>query len=1076
MVVLMVPAQQAEADSLEVTLVSDGRWCIMTILKGLFLLVIAAQPAPSSFENIELEEGLTVRIWADSPLVEDPVAICVDANGRVFVAETFRQEQGVEDNRSQPYWLLDDLAAVRIEDRLAKYQKWSHKRENGMDWYTEKEDRIRCLEDTDGDGLADTSVIFADGFNETLDGTGAGLLINGDELWYTCIPNLWRLQDVDGDLQADTRESMYSGFGVRDALRGHDMHGLVWGPDGRIYWSIGDRGYYVELPDGTVLADPHSGAVFRCEPDGSDLEVFHTGLRNPQEIAFDRFGYLFTGDNNSDGGDLARMTYCAEGGETGWEMNYQTLEGENNRGPWMQEGIWETRHEGRPAWALPPLKHVGSGPSGFVFYPGTGLSDRYEDHFFMCNFLGSPEHSGIIAMKMVPDGAGFKVEDDHDFIKGVLCTDVDFDMQGSMVISDWVQGWYSTHTGRILKIADPSCRDQNQVVEKILTSDFSTIETTNLIDLLSHANQRVRQQSQFELARRSESTRLAIVAADLEADQMARIHAIWALGIIDRRSGKTDVAQGESRVVASLQPLIWDDDPEVRAQAIRVLGDAAYAPALEDIQSMLFDEMPRVIFEASIALGKIGDSDSHDAIVEMIAMNDDEDPWLRHAGVMGLSMIDDRARLLELLADPQPPVRLAGVLALRRLHDPAVTILLRDQDPQVAAEACRAIHDVPIEAGDEALADLLPVIIAARNVDRSTRTYKAVARRSLSAALRLGDSERARETARFALDENQPDVLRREAMAILASWPNPSPRDRVQGRYRPVGQRDIEGWREVMSAVLPPMSASDELVAIPAREIAAEHGIPLDASLLEGQLADDSNPADQRISALEFLVKDPATRSDAIRKAVLAEDQALRSRGLELAGVWKTDKAHDWLATALESKSPGDRQSAIRGMGFMDDQRSLKTLRSRLEQLDRQEPLLAMDILESSRMHDDPEMNATIQWWDQPDEGGHSRAYKLAIAGGNPSIGRDIVFYDSGATCLRCHKINGTGGVAGPDLTAVGDRLDSSQLLNSLLDPGAEIAEGFGEASAMPAVTPHLDPTQIRDVVAYLQTLHGTSN
>lgn len=279
-----------------------------------------------------------------------------------------------------------------------------------------------------------------------------------------------------------------------------------------------------------------------------------------------------------------------------------------------------------------------------------------------------------------------------------------------------------------------------------------------------------------------------------------------------------------------------------------------------------------------------------------------------------------------------------------------------------------------------------------------------------------------------------------------------------------------------MSAVLPPMSASDEVIAIPAREIAAEHGIPLDASLLEEQLADDSNAGDQRISALEFLVKDPATRSDAIRKAVLAEDQALRSRGLELAGVWKLDEAHDWLASALGSTSGTDRQSAIRAMGYMDDERSLETLRSRLEQLDMEEPLLALDVLESSRMRNHPEMKTTIEWWDQPGEGGHSRAYELAGAGGNPFIGRDIVFYDSGATCLRCHRIDGTGGVAGPDLTDVGARLDSTRLLTSLLDPGAEIAEGFGEASAMPAVTPHLNPTQMRDVVAYLQTLRDTPN
>ena len=177
----------------------------MTICLGLLSLVFVAQSEPAATDGIRLADGLLIETWAESPLVEDPVAICVDADGRVYVAETFRQEHGVEDNRSQPYWLLDDLAAVRTEDRLAKYRKWAHKRENGMEWYTEKEDRIRCLQDIDGDGVADSSVIFADGFNAPLDGTGAGLIMNGDELWYTCIPNMWRLRDVDGDSKGRTR-------------------------------------------------------------------------------------------------------------------------------------------------------------------------------------------------------------------------------------------------------------------------------------------------------------------------------------------------------------------------------------------------------------------------------------------------------------------------------------------------------------------------------------------------------------------------------------------------------------------------------------------------------------------------------------------------------------------------------------------------------------------------------------------------------------------------------------------------------------------------------------------------------
>ncbi len=290
--------------------------------------------------GVQAVEGVSCRLWASTPMVMDPVSFCIDEQGRVLVAESFRQEHGVEDNRSQPYWLLDDLAAQTVEDRLAKYQKWAHKRENGMNWYTEKEDRIRRVEDTDHDGIADTVTIFADGFDEPLDGTGAGLITRDGMVWYTCIPHLWQLQDDDDDGVADQRTSLHSGFGVRDALRGHDMHGLVWGPDGRLYWSIGDRGYNVVSKEGQRFADPRAGAVFRCEPDGSNLEVFYYGLRNPQELAFDRYGYLFTGDNNSDAGDKARMTYIAEGGQTGWEMNYQSVDGENVRGPWVQEGLW----------------------------------------------------------------------------------------------------------------------------------------------------------------------------------------------------------------------------------------------------------------------------------------------------------------------------------------------------------------------------------------------------------------------------------------------------------------------------------------------------------------------------------------------------------------------------------------------------------------------------------------------------------------------------------------------------------------------------------------------------------------
>ena len=117
---------------------------------------------------------------------------------------------------------------------------------------------------------------------------------------------------------------MVEGFGVRVCFKGHDLHGITRGPDGRLYFSVGDRGYSVINDQGERLAAPSRGAIFRCDDDGSNFEVYAHGLRNPQEIAFDEYGNLFTFDNTGDFGDKARVVYVLDNSDSGWNADYQS--------------------------------------------------------------------------------------------------------------------------------------------------------------------------------------------------------------------------------------------------------------------------------------------------------------------------------------------------------------------------------------------------------------------------------------------------------------------------------------------------------------------------------------------------------------------------------------------------------------------------------------------------------------------------------------------------------------------------------------------------------------------------------
>jgi len=663
------------------------------------------QEALDALDNFSVPKGLQIDLFADGRYLANPVAFCFDDVGRVYVAETFRMYHGVEENRRGEDWLNDDLACQSVEDRLSMLKKWADEFEDGWSYFSNTSEQIRLVEDTDGDGRADRSTVFSDDYDDPLDGLAAGLVAGGDSIYFACAPNVYQLRDANGDGRAEQRKVLHHGFGVRHAFIGHDLHGLIWGPDGKLYFSMGDRGFHVETKEGRTLHSPNRGGVLRCDPDGANLELFATGLRNPQEIAFDQFGNLFTCDNNSDAGDQARVVYLPEGSDSGWQMEFQYLEDENLRGPWTQEKLWHPQHPNQPAWMLPPLAWIGAGPSGLTYYPGIGLPDRYDNHFFMCDFRAN-QQSCIRAFAVEPKGAGFEVIDEHEFWQHIVATDVEFGYDGGLYALDFIEGWDGTGQGRIYRLVDPVQVSSPAIkaLPKLFSNGFASLGTGELIELLHHADMRVRQRAQFTLAGRGDEAVSALVELVNESHEtVPRLHAIWGLG---------QIAREKKFVLDEVAKLLADPNPHVRTQAAKVLGDSRYSEATARLLEKLGDEDLHVRSEACLALGKIGSPKAVDSILAVLEENQDTDVFLRHAGVMGLAGIGDATELVKRANHPSAAVRMGILLALRRLADPHVAAFLDDAESRLVVEAARAIHDVPID-------DALPVL--ARMVDGYTR-------------------------------------------------------------------------------------------------------------------------------------------------------------------------------------------------------------------------------------------------------------------------------------------------------------------------------------------------------------------
>ena len=982
----------------------------------------ASNEGTIAMKGFELAPGLKLSLVAAEPLLANPVAFDIDEQGRFYVVESFRLHKGVMDIRGHMNWLDEELASQSTEEMRAMFRRYK------VPGLTDYSDRVRQLVDRDGDGVMDHATVFADGFNDEVDGLAAGVLARNGKVWFTNIPHLWLLEDKNGDGKADTKQSLASGFGVRVGFLGHDLHGLRQGPDGRIYFSIGDRAASVTTKDGRKLHTPEYGTIYRCEPDGSDLELYHIGLRNPQELAFDAHGNLFTGDNNSDGGDPARWVNAVEGGDSGWRIGWQFLEGApwtTRRGPWLDERMCFP--DGKAAHRIPPVANIGNGPSGLTYYPGVGLGDQYANMFFMCDFKGSPARSGVHTIRNTPMGAHFKVEQTGRLVWKTLVTDVEFGFDGHAYISDWVNGWAMTGKGRIYRIANPNQTLSNAPsVQELFRKGFDKINANGLRNLLSHPDMRVRQAAQFQLVAKADTKSLGGIAR--QGKGLARLHAVWGLG---------QLARGGQNQDSTLVPLLSDADGEVQTQAAKMLGEARSETAVPGLIELLGSDNARAQVQAAIALSKIGGNYT-DAVVAMLRRNDDSDPIVRHGGIMALQALGKALPVVQLSRDKSAAVRLATLIALRREGNPAVTTFLADAQPHIVLEAARAIADEHIDVAMPKLAKLAA----------QPKLGKSVMRRALNANYRLGQAD---ALAAVAAEDQHADLARGEALNLLGAWAKPSGRDRISGLWRPVADRDNKGaaaaLRDKIDGLLRNATGVVQMEAIgAARRLRLEEAGPALLAIVKNKQGGRART--EALKALGELETDQL--AEAVEIASASRDGRLRQEATRLAPKVKPADAMGRLVKVLQTGSIGEKQSAILAMGDLKDGSADKVLAGLLDDLlaKKVSAPLQLEVLEAAAKRKDKTVAAKLAKFEAsrptPAENFFAlEPYLETLEGGDVAKGKKSFFENVAISCARCHQVGNQGGEVGPRLDGIGAKVDRKHLLESIVNPGAQIAEGF---------------------------------
>jgi putative membrane-bound dehydrogenase-like protein len=622
------------------------RFLLLLAVLGSWWTSPAAAPEPHPIAapgNYALHPALEISLFAHEPDVVDPVALTFDEEGRVFVVEM----------RDYPYGIGPE-----------------HK-PGGT---------IRLLEDTDGDGKVDRSVVFAEGlsFPTSIAPWAGGVIV-------TAPPEVIFLKDTDGDGKADVREVLLKGFrlGVTDS----NVNGLRWGLDNRLHGVNGGNG-------GTILSTrrPGPGAPLRnldfsfVPATGDFTPTFHTS--GGFGLVFDDWGRSFVTYNInhlqqrilpvralarfpgfppveatvsiSDHGDMARIFPVSEP-ET--RVNHPEQSGHfSSAGGMGYLGL--PGYPGDLPGSVFVCDVVGNlvhrdvlQPDGPIFVARRASAEQAGEFFGSRDAAFRP-----VGLELGPDGALYLLDMQRDVI------------EHPDYIPEKVKATLNLRAGedrgRIYRITPKGGRPAMRPRLREQTGP-------GLVGLLAHSNQWWRVTAQRLLVERGDRSVVGLLR-DLArgSEPLGRLHALWTLqglGALDE---------------AAVERALSDPQPGLRENGLW-LADGLL-PGSERLRQRVLalaaDAQPRVRLAAALTLGQLEPAAARPAL-QQIFLQDYAALWTRLAvlsswagdlGTLLQALLDDPKFRADKSAAPAEALRaVADLCGARATNSEPLVVLLR---------------------------------------------------------------------------------------------------------------------------------------------------------------------------------------------------------------------------------------------------------------------------------------------------------------------------------------------------------------------------------------------------------------